>query len=324
MYSQCDGFSTRSHPWCSRGGEEGDDDEYERCQECYRAHTSLDFKERRTREAESEFREAEEQLQSLQSHLRRLEEQLRSNQAKEPSLTQAKQSMDQEWLPQKEECHAAFQDFEGKEQHFIPECARGRYDESCEKSCLESQRAGRGGCGVVEGNEHGTAHVRGGIKVPCAPPQPSWILGSPKYANPESAEEQCQRILQVQQPQFAQSIVKAGWLEKQGSMYRWSRHFAVFESSDAVRSAALRLFKDDPSTDDKVATSAQAIFLWDAKNVEAKDGKAYRFKNGVKCFKLHHFYTTYPFCIKEAADPSAEQAEWMNLISSSMNFSDWK
>ena len=234
-----------------------------------------------------------------------------------------KDSLDQEWLPQKEHCRVAAADYQRKQKQFIPERARSHYDDSCEKSCLESSR---GSCAVVEGNQDGASHVRGGVHVPCAPPEPSWIMGPLRDAEQESLEKQCQRILQVQHPQFAQSILKVGWLWRKGRVWGWDKHFAVLESADAVRSAVLRFYEDDPSSNQEISASAPSIILWDAKGVKAKAGPHYGLKDGELCFKLYHFYTDYRFCVPKDVprDKSTERAEWMDLLSSSMNFSNWE
>ena len=240
-----------------------------------------------------------------------------------PSLTAAKEALGREWLPQAEQCHAARESYRAKEQSFIPECARSKYEDSCEKHCLEAQHKG---CGVVEGNKYGAAHVRGGVTVPCAPPQPSWIMGPAGYADRESMELQCARLSQVQRPQFAQTVLKAGWLWIKGrTISSWGKHFAVLESSDPVRSAVLRFYSEDPSGNQNVSASAPAIILWDAKGVKMKDAVHYGFKTGEACFKLYHFYTDYRLCVPSGgADPQHERAEWMELFTSSMTFSDYE
>ena len=328
--SRCLGFSIFSPPFCPHHLMQKEFYKYQRCKNCKNAHSQLSRAKRALSSAKSSHKHAESRLRSLHSDLRRAKERLNKCQGATPALTEAKKAMDDEWLPQKEGCYKADEEYQAKQKSFIPQCARSRYDDSCEKACIESQRAGRGGCGVVEGNKYGAAHVRGGMEVPCAPPQPSWIMGPARYAKREPMEAQCKRILSVQQPQFAQSIAKAGWLwRKVSAVYGWDKHFAVFESADAVRSAVLRFYEDDPSADANVSSSAPSIVLWDAKGVKAKEANHYGFKNGESCFKLYHFYVDYRFCVPsgEATDEASEErdrADWMNLLSSSMKFSDWK
>ncbi|CAE7208583.1 unnamed protein product [Symbiodinium sp. CCMP2592] len=319
----CSGFSLFSPPFCSYSLRKEDLHKYIRCNNCKRSHNKLSSAKRAESGAQSALRRAESDLRSLEAKLRGAEVRLQRCQKEIPSLENVKDSLDKEWLPQEKHCRVAAAEYQRKQQQFIPECARDHYDHSCEKSCLETSS---GGCAVVEGNKDGASHVRGGVHVPCAPPEPSWILGPRRDAEQESLEKQCQRIVQVQHPQFAQSILKVGWLWRKGRVWGWDKHFTVFESADAVRSAVLRFYEDDPSSNQKTSASAPSIILWDAKGVKTKAGPHYGFKDGELCFKLYHFYTDYRFCVPSdvPGDKSAERAEWMDLLSSNMNFSDWK
>merc|ERR1712071_131035 len=42
-------------------------------------------------------------------------------------------------------------------------CPQRYYDQSCEKACVEIQRNGDHGCGVIEGSQYGDAFARGGV-----------------------------------------------------------------------------------------------------------------------------------------------------------------
>ena len=303
---------------------------YIKCTECKSAHNRESKAQIALKKAKTRLTRAHSDLEALKSKLREAQQQLQKCEETTPALTEAKKAMDDKWLPQKEDCLAGHEDYIAKKRSFIPVCARDKYEDSCEKACLERQLNGLGGCGVVEGNYHGEAHVRGGIAFHCAPPQPSWIMGPQPYAQRESMSKQCDRILAVQQPQYAQRISKAGWLWKKGRvLHGWHKHFAVLESSDAVRSAVLRFYEDDPSNNQNVSASAPSLILWDAKGVKAKEAKKYGFKKGESCFKLYHFYADYRFCVPgdEAtgqASPERERADWMQLLNSSMIYSDWK
>lgn len=150
------------------------------------------------------------------------------------------------------------------------------------------------------------------------------------YGASEGQGDQCSRIFSHQRPRFAQSILKHGWLLKKGRSWwsGWEKRYFVLESGDAVRSAVLRYFDQDPSTMphdqwNQIQREDKAIILWDAKSTKLKTGLHYLFTDGSACFKLYHFYRDYRFCVSGKDYPetaSAERDEWMSLVTSAIRF----
>ena len=270
VLGSCTEFSLFSPPFCAFHLKKENFAKYHRCRACKMAHGGLSCAKGHVRKAKRAMTRAEAGLRDLQTKLSKAERGLKSCQEELPKLSQAKAALDAEWLPQKEQCHAAKQAYLAKQRSFIPKCAREMYDQSCEKACVESQHLSEG-CGVVEGKAHRALHVRGGVEVSWAPPVASWIMGPFGYAEPETEAQQCERILQYQQPQFAQTIPKAGWLwRKSSTLGGWAKHF---DAADQVRSAVLRFYEEDPSKNDNVPSSVPSIILWDAHSVKAKEGQ---------------------------------------------------
>lgn len=136
----------------------------------------------------------------------------------------------------------------------------------------------------------------------------------------EDAVAHCARIEAHQQPQYALSILKQGWLYRKGLVKGWEKRYFVLLSGDEVRSAVLRNFFDVPQMGK--LQHGKDIILWDALGVENRAGNAYNWKNGEECFKLVHFYRNYRFCVpvnpSKELETAAERDEWVRLLKSTM------
>jgi len=217
----------------------------------------------------------------------------------------AKESLDQEWLPQQADCVSVIaQALDARNNHMMV-CPRRFYDVSCEKACVEIQTQGDHGCGVIEGSEDGDPAAKGGVEVTCQPPAPSWIMVPSNYgAIGQGDAEQCERITANQGVRRTTPVVMSGWMEK--TCYRWcfgkNRRFFVLESGNGVRSAALRYWKGDPKTNGVERTN-KGIELWDAGDVRIAETSEKQ-----ACFEIHHQYrgritswlrsgTSYTICV---------------------------
>ena len=202
----------------------------------------------------------------------------------------------------------------------MAKCAPQFYQYSCERACTET--GSEAGSGVVEGSQPGDATGLGGIEVTCAPPQPSWILGPFNYGAHEDTSKQCERIQSHQQTQYAQRVLKSGWLWKKGRDRGWDERYFILESGDSVRSAILRYWNANPAKSaDAQERREKGILLRDAKGITAKDGEHYGFENGEQCFKIYHFYRDYRLCVvanQKATSPEEERNQWVKLIESAI------
>jgi len=303
---------------------------HDACKECDRAKDDLRRAQSKSNRADQDLRSGQQKPGQLRSEKANKESQLRSWQSQAPGLKAAKETMDEEWLPQKNGCFTTYADYKSGKAGSVSACAPNFYEASCERQCVELQA--RDGCGVLEGTRPGAVTGSGGISVPCAPPQPSWILTPFTYdsVKVEGHTEQCARIEENQKPHYAQRLLKTGWLWKKGRVNGWDKRFFVLESGDGVRSALLRYFDKDPARfADADEREGKGIILHDALRLKEKGGTHYNFKNGEECFKLYHFYRDYRFCVvvkegvedmdvKEASS-SADQAaqerdDWLRLL----------
>lgn len=290
---------------------------YEACRECENAKRDLRRANSNVNNANRELRTAQRQPPELRNTLRKRQDELARWQSIEPSLTATKQAMDAEWLPQSRGCMKTYDDYKNGKASAVIACAPRYYENSCERACVEVQEVG---CGVVEGSRQGDAAGLGGIQLQCAPPQPSWVLTPFTYGAQTNPAQQCENIQAHQTVQYAQRVLKSGWLWKKGRVGGWDKRFFALESGDAVRSAVLRYWEKDPS---KIADAEErvqkGIILRDAKSVKAKTGNRYGFKNGEECFKIYHFYRDYRLCLsldegQESSTMEDERDEWLSLI----------
>lgn len=249
----------------------------------------------------------------------------------EGDLQRTKIDKDNEWQRSRMGCEESFVLYDGALRQAMKKQAPDKYAESCEKVCMDF--AGTQGCGVVEGNTvplspgedvTGTGQVR----PKCKPPAMSWVLAPYSYMSDEELTnearqgletEQCGRIFSEQQPTRAQVILKSGNLWKRERLWRrWRQRFFALESGDEARSGILRYWRDR-TQDERVK---QGIILWDAKDVKAKRGSRYGWRDGTECFKVYHFYRDYRLCA-EGRDAKAEiegENGWVALIKNEIRF----
>lgn len=203
-------------------------------------------------------------------------------------VTQLKRAAENEWLPQQQHCQDVHVTVASARNSNMMACAPRYYDHSCEKACVEVQRAGEHGCGVVEGSQYGDAFQRGGVEVTCSPPAPSWIMSPSNYGGsvqPNSGE-QCGRINVEQSARATTPVLMSGWLTRPGSggwFSRDERRFYVLESGNGVRSATLRSFDD--ALPDGGEESDTGIIMWDAEEVSASASTGDQ-----ACFEIKHRY----------------------------------
>lgn len=64
--------------------------------------------------------------------------------------------------------------------------------------------------------------------------------------------------------------------------------------------------------------------MWDAKDVKAKAGSRYGWRDGTECFKVYHWYRDYRLCAERAEDPAKDEIEgeqgWVTLIKKEIRF----
>ncbi|CAE7677016.1 unnamed protein product [Symbiodinium sp. CCMP2456] len=298
---------------------------YSACKACERAKDTLQSAHRQVYSAQSAVRRAERRIPELRRELQKARDHLRHFQEVERATVAEKRAMDAEWLPQSSACKTTYTDYSTGRSKAVRACAPTYYNASCERACIRLQ-ASDAGCGVVEGSRAvpPSASGTGGIQLTCSPPQPSWILGPYTYGAQEPAGAQCARIAESQKPVYAQKTLKAGWLMKKGRIGGWDKRYFVLESGDAVRSAVLRYWTDDPTQDPGADERVgKGIILQDAKDVKVKSGASYGFEDGEECFKLYHFYRDYRFCVlTDPSDakfsPAAERDSWVDALEECM------
>lgn len=301
-------------------------DIYNACQECEAAKKDLKRANSQVNSASNELARATKRVPQLKQELRETELELYHWRAEEPGLRHAKETMDRKWLPQKSKCQTTYADYKNGKAKAVSKCAPTYYPASCEKVCVELQA--EDGCGIIEGTRPNDDTGGGGIEVTCAPPQPSWILGPFTYGSREQPGKQCERIQANQHAQYAQTILKTGWLWKKGRVGGWDKRFYVMESGDAVRSAVLRYWREDPTKISNAEERAgKGIILRDATGVKVKSGTHYGFENGEECFKLYHFYRDFRFCTVTSEDEGVarkggastyDRDQWIELLEQSI------
>merc|ERR1712018_415828 len=97
----------------------------------------------------------------------------------------------------------------------------------------------------------------------------------------ETEGAQCQRIRAHQQEQRSKSILKHGWLWREGLVWGWDKRYFILESGNQVRSALLRIFSEDPkgmAGGRDLELYSNAIVLWDAVGISQMGGDYYGFK----------------------------------------------
>merc|ERR1719162_2901556 len=220
--------------------EEGPAQEYDRCQRCTRRMDVLQTAVRTKQNARQEMVSWEERVvrseQQMQNHRVVLAQAYQNL----PAATHFRQVMEQEWIPQQQYCEQVFVSSANARNAHMMVCPQHYYDQSCEKACIEIQRSGDHGCGVIEGSQDDDAFHKGGVEVTCSPPAASWIMSPANYGghpNPDSGEI-CSRMMQEQAVRVTTPVLMSGWLEK--SCYRWcfgaDRRYFVLESGNGVRS----------------------------------------------------------------------------------------
>lgn len=291
---------------------------YDACSAC-RSHLDT------LRSAYDEVTAAESHIQDGLRHIRTLEQRLPTFQQ---ALAQAnaiaafrlqrQETAANEWLPQEEHCGEVVAEAAGARSRFMTVCPQRYYDRSCEKACIEIQRQGDHGCGVIEGSEDGDATGKGGVEVTCEPPAPSWIMSPYSGGNPRpNRTEICHRINAEQAVRRTTPVIMSGWMQKSG-YHIWSfgshRRFFVLESGNGVRSAVLRKW-NGPPTGDGVEHTNKGIIMWDAEEVsvgETSDSQA--------CFEIKHYFrgrrtswlssgTTHTMCLTREEYPDSNLAE---------------
>lgn len=261
-------------------------------------------------EVESLEGRIQQHTQDMTSHRQTLE---RSYQ----NLPQVRESLgatEAEWLPQQAHCQVVHTSLADARNAHAMVCPRGFYDQSCEKACIEIQRTGEHGCGVVEGSQNGDALGRGGINVTCSPPATSWIMDPSGGAH---SDEQCERINAEQSARMTTPIMMSGWLRRDDR-----RRFFVLESGNGVRSAALRSFRG--ALPGGTEETNKGIVLWDAESVSAGETD-----DSQACFDVKHRYrgrdtsyhrrgTTITICLKIDDYPQGNIAElrdqWVSAL----------
>mmetsp|Transcript_95153 Transcript_95153/g.239770 ORF Transcript_95153/g.239770 Transcript_95153/m.239770 type:complete len:711 (-) Transcript_95153:199-2331(-) len=297
-------------------------DLYAKCTRCFVAAGMRDDARKRIRDAEDLLRAGENKVESARKEVQATRDEVQRWQLQLPALQDALRAQEAEWLSQEEGCQQAMLDYDNGKHEHVKLCAPTLYDQSCEKACLSQLDAG---CGVIEGSVQGEQLGNaGGVQIGCSPPQQSWILA------PEDQSSQCERITAVQKPVSAQAVLFAGWLWQQtwGPSASWKRRYFVLESGDAVRSARLRSFKEDPTESGNAQEQLDdAITLWDAVGIAKVAGK-YLKREDSSCFLFYHFYRTFRFCAPDNAElaggffssSAALRDHWVALLKSTFKF----
>jgi len=245
-----------------------------------------------------------------------------------PAATSQKQFLELEWFPQAQACSHVIATATAARNAHVTLCAPRYYNQSCEKACVEIQRNGEHGCGVIEGSQHGDAFGRGGPEVVCSPPAPSWIMSPSTYGGSRdpNVTEQCNRILSSQSVRATTPVIMSGWLQKACSNFCFGgekRRFFVLESGNGVRSAVLRYFRDDEALHGGTEHTNKALIMWDAEEVsvaETSDNRA--------CLEIIHHYrgrvdswesnTTYTLCATREEYPEDSLPElrdqWVSTL----------
>jgi len=225
------------------------------------------------------------------------------------------------WSSQKVACHETEQTYAAYRDPFMASCIPSYYPRSCERACVDAQVGN--GCGVMEGASSGSGTRASsdkyltGLTADCAPPQPSWVMAPVTYDASAQDIQQCARITASQKPQYAQRILKTGWLMKEGRSQSFDRRFFIFESGDQVKSARLRYFDSSEAVELPTGESnpEKDIILWHAKGVKKKDYP--NVAPSGACFKLYLDTRDYRFCVV-ASSSQQDRDEWVELIQSAL------
>jgi hypothetical protein len=302
-YETDENFRRRSDKWLA-------------CRECDKSRTRLTNNHETVLEFDKTLKEAEEDLDELKRELELKKEQLRYWKSKEAEIRKNKLDQEANWLPQKESCEAKYIEAKRERIRHIGECGPKHYDESCEKRCIEAQNEG---CGVLEGSKPNSNLLHGGVRATCSPPHPSWIRGPWNWdVAEESTFKQCRRILNNQGPVYATKILIQGFLLKKGRMNGWKQRYFAMESGNSVRSATIRYWLQNPTTDPRAEERfTKSIFVWDAKAVYRK---TWGWSDN-NCLGIDHWYRWIALCVPDSEGNAAAKADqWVDFINRSIKF----
>lgn len=238
-----------------------------------------------------------------------------------PGSRVRKAQMEEMWFPIQHGCQQVFERATELRSSNLRVCAPRFYDQSCEKACVEIQRTGDHGCGVVEGSAYGDAFQRGGIEVSCSPPATSWIMSAAGF----SEAEQCERINAEQSSRMTTPALMSDFLtvpSSGGWFSRDERMYYVLESGNDVRSATLRKFNG--ALPDGWEHTNAGVILWDAEEISATETTPDR-----ACFEIKHRYdgrttrwerrgTTTTYCIARADGGSSRRDAWVSALQRSL------
>lgn len=260
---------------------------HQRCERCNGHMDTLDTAVVESDRAHAELEQWQGLLEQNHQDLTNHRNVLAQSYQNFPPASQLKVAMEAQWFPQQQHCQQVYNSVVSARNSNMMTCAPTFYDQSCEKACVEVQRSGEHGCGVVEGSQYGDAFERGGVEVTCSPPAPSWIMSPSNYggsAQPNTGE-QCGRINAEQSARATTPVMKSGWLTRPSTGFwsRAARRFYVLESGNGVRSATLRSF--DGALPRGTEETNDGIIMWDAEEVSAAETSGDQ-----ACFEIKHHY----------------------------------
>lgn len=291
---------------------------HERCERCTGQMDTLVRATRDHDDAQSHLAHWQERVARHRQELTDHRHTLAQSHQQYPARLQQKAQQESEWFPQQQRCQQVYESVFSARSSNMMTCAPSHYEHSCEKACVEIQRNGEHGCGVVEGSQYGDDFQRGGIAVTCSPPRPSWIK-SPSSRQTHWSE-QCGRINAEQSVRMTTPVLKSSFLTTPGSggwFGRDSTEFYVLESGNGVRSANLRIFDD--ALPDGSETRDVGIIMWDAEEVRATETNGER-----ACFEIKHRYDgrttswerrgiTKTLCVT-SGNKARERDEWVSVL----------
>jgi len=290
-------------------------------QRCERCTGQMDTLVRATRDhddAQSHLARWQERVVQHRQELTNHRHTLAQSHQQFPARLQQKEQQESEWFPQQQRCQQLYDSVSSARSSNMMTCAPSHYEHSCEKACVEIQRNGEHGCGVVEGSQYGDDFQRGGIAVTCRPPTPSWIMSPNNYGGSAQVDigEQCGRISAEQSVRMTTPVLKSSFLTTPGR-WRDSTKFYVLESGNGVRSANLRIF--DGALPDGSEETNDGIIMWDAEEVRATETTRQR-----ACFEIKHRYdgrttswersgVTKTLCVT-SGNKARERDEWVSVL----------
>jgi len=309
----------RNRPTCRSTAETNQT--HQRCERCTGQMDTLVRAIRDHDNAQSHLTNWQERVTQHRQELTNHRQTLAQSHQQYPARLQQKAQQESEWFPQQQRCQQLYDSVFSARSSNMMTCAPSHYEHSCEKACVEIQRNGEHGCGVVEGSQYGDDFQRGGIAVTCAPPRPSWIKSPNNYGG--SAEvnsgEQCGRINAEQSVRMTTPVLKSSFLTTPGRGWigRDSTQFYVLESGNGVRSANLRVF--DGALPDGTEGTNDGIIMWDAEEVTATETTRER-----ACFEIKHRYDgrttsweragmTKTLCVT-SGNKARERDEWVSVL----------